>query len=248
MKKEKILDFINYLILSISLILGAIYIGTPLKNNTEMINIIVVLTTIYFIVCKIVKYKVTIIPKNKFYILLLLSSIIPIICSKYASVEGAVEYVLRYTTAICIYLLANNLKNRKYKENLINLLIISGIIIYFIALDIANLKITASFLKAINSQIGDGTQVFCGTFGYANSFAIYLGAIIILCIGKYLNSNHKYIKVFYASIIYIFLTGIILSQSIAGLGILGIIIILYMIFVRKAGMICGPTSACKYIL
>lgn len=232
MKKEKILDFINYLILCISLILGAMYIGTPLKNNTEIINIIVVLTTIYFILCKIVKYEVTIIPKNKSYIVLLLSSIIPIICSTYASVEGAVEYVLRYTTAICIYLLANNLKNKKYKENLINLLIISGIIIYFIALDIANLKITASFLKAINSQIGDGTQVFCGTFGYANSFAVYLGVLIILCIGKYLNSNHKYIKVLYASIIYIFLTGIILSQSIAGLGILGIITMLYIILIK----------------
>ena len=233
MRKEKIFEIINCIILLIILILCALYIGTPLKNNTEIINAVTtILTFIYLIACKIGKYKIKIIPDNKMYLLLLLSSVIPLIFSTYASAEGTVEYILRYTTIICVYILAINIKNIKYKKYLINGLIISGIFMYFTAMDANNLNILKDFLENLGNLMGDKDKNFSGGFGYTNTFGIYLGAISLLCIWQYLNNKSKYLKPLFGAILYIFISGVLLSESVTTILLLAGILIIYVILLR----------------
>lgn len=200
------------IILSVIIILSAILIGSPLKNNIAIINCIISILTIGYIIWNSKKNKEKIIT-NKidiFVIIYAISSCIPLIFGTYISQEQTVLSILQSISILDVYFLMKRFNN-KHIENAI---LLSSIIILIFGIDnlttniFENALINLGILKIINTE-----KRLISNIGYANTTAIIMAVSLFISLGKILNSNSKKEKAIYSFANFCYIAGIILAVS-----------------------------------
>ena len=231
--KEKKIDKLGFIIILITIVLLNIFIGSNIKQPIWLIQTIVsVFTLIYLIVQKVQKEQKLII-KGKIDIAVLIfmiSTMIPLLLGKQVSLEGTINFILKYLSFYGFFILVRNIvKDNKQVKIIINTLIISSIIPIIFGYDkILGYNIFEPFLDFINAvKIEDVRMI--STFGYANTYAAYLGLITSLAIAQFINTKSKKIKILYVIYILISSITILLTQSKFVLALLAFIIFLFII-------------------
>lgn len=226
MKKEQI-DKIGFGIIILTIILLNIFIGSNIKQPIWIIQAIVsIYTIIYLIIGKINKNDKLII-KNRIDIAVLLfmiSTTIPLLLGKQISLDGSVNFILKYWAVYGFYILIKNIiTNEKRRDILINTIIISSLIPIIIGYDMLTFNNFEKIIDLLNLvKIKDSRMI--STFGYANTYAIYLGITTSLAIYKFLKSDKKK-KILYGIYIGIGAITILLTQSKAVLALYALIIL-----------------------
>lgn len=230
----KIIDKIAYGVILILIVLLNVFIGSNIKDPIWIIQLITsVFTVVYIIVKKIGKEK-NIIIKGKIDIAVLvfmISTTLPFIFKTYASLEGTVNFILKYWSFFGFYILVRNvIVEQKQRKVVINTLIISSLIPIIFGYDkLLGFNIFEGFLDSINAVKITDTRMI-STFGYANTFAVYLALTGSLAIGMFLNESKKSKKVLYGIYILISLATIALTQSKA---VIALIVLVVLIFIIK---------------
>lgn len=194
---------------------------------------------IIYLAIRLIQKKPIRIIKNKLdicVIVLVISTIIPVLFNKYASLSGSIATILEYIYVLSIYILIREItQDKKGLGRLIpNLLIISAIVLIFIGIDEITLKISQNFLKSIkvlSSENGDNRLV--STFGYPNVLATYIASILFLNIKQYLSQDKKAIKALYKTVTFIFTIGILLTYSKGIFLVLACAIPLYIVLLKS---------------
>ena len=241
------LEKVNITIICISIIIYSILIGTPLNNNIDIPNFIIIGYGMIYILIKKIKdksqYKIFS-SKIDFAILLLcVSSVIPIIAGKNITNQGSFEYLIRYITIFFIYILIKNQIREKPNTSdiIINTIIGSGIIIFILGMDNLTYNLLENILEKLNITIVyNQDHRFVANFGYANTVAVLMGILYFLSIFKYENIESKNKRNVYIMIAFLAMTGIILSYSRAVWIMFGVFLILYIIFHSKRKDIIIP--------
>lgn len=201
------------------LIAYGILIGSPLKDNTQTINLIIMLTSLIYIIYKIIREKEYKIIKRKidiYVLILVLSSYISLILNTYSNLEATIEYIIKYTAILGIYIIIRDfvVENQNNKNVIINTLLISGILIFIQGIDNITYNLSEKFINITgNVVISNQDKRFIGIFGYANTLAIYMLIIAIFAIKEYKENKGKINKIFYATTFIISNIAIIFSYS-----------------------------------
>ena len=238
MKQIKKLDI--FVLLICMILYGySIFIGAPIKDNTNVINLVVLTIFLIYILVNIIKNKEYKIIRNNidiFIVILVFSSYISLIFQNYANLEATIEYIIKYTSILCMYIMIRDItkKDKKYINYIINTLIISAISIFLLGLDNLTFNYSEKFIELTNNvDVENGDRRFLGIFGYANTTAILMLIISIIAIGRYLKSNKKQEKILYNIIIFINISTIIMSYSRSTWIIAMIIYLVYILFLKK---------------
>lgn len=232
LKSKITIDNIGLIVILLTIILLNIFIGSNIKDPIWIIQTIVSLfTLIYLIVKKIQKEKHLII-KGKIDIAVLIfmiSTIIPLIFNTYVSLEGTINFILKYWSVYGLYILTRNIVRDKEKiKVVIKTIIFSSIIPIIFGFDKFTINIFEPVYKFLNSVNIEDTRMI-STFGYANTLAGYLSFTICLAIGMIRNTQKKKNKILYCIYILISAITIILTQSKFVLAIDALIIIGFII-------------------
>ena len=231
--KEKRIEKIGFIVIIITIVLLNIFIGSNIKQPIWIIQTLVSIFTLLYLIIKKIQKQDKIILKGKIDIAVLvfmISTIIPLILGKQVSLEGSINFILKYWAVFGFYILVRNIvKENKQIIVIINSLIISSIIPIIFGYDkITEANIFEPFLDFINAvKIEDVRMI--STFGYANTFAAYLGLTTSLAIAQFLNTKSKKIKTVYAIYILIASITILLTQSKFVLALLAGIICLFIV-------------------
>lgn len=212
------------------ILLGAIIlVGSPIKYNCIILNLIAMLLSLIFIAYKVIykHQKITFDKLDIAVIILFSSSFIPIIFHTCSSLEQSLLSVIKNISILNIYILTKFL-NEKSKNNLINTIIGGGLILVILAFD----EMTYNFALPIKNFIGIPYVVnyekrMFSSLGYANSFAIILAVIIILLIEKVKRKKGS------SALILTFLTTLLLTYSRSTLILLILLLFIYFVFYPK---------------
>lgn len=232
------IDKIGFKIILLIIVLLNIFIGSNIKEPIWLIQTITSMFSIIYLITKKIQKEQRIIIKGKIDIailILMISTIIPFILKKYVSLEGTVNFILKYWSIFGFYILVRNIVTDDNKIKIvINTIIVSSIIPIILGYDkLLNLNVFEQFLDYINSVKMENLRMV-STFGYANTYAVYLTLTTSLAIAQFLNNKNKKIKILYAIYITIASISILLTQSKAVLTLIAIIILLFIIKGIKA--------------
>lgn len=236
--KIKGMDLIGYSICGILFLCG-ILIGSPLKNNIVIVNIFVMLLSIIYLIYHYKKEpekRITYCMVDGFVVLLMVSSCIPLLAKTYVSLEGTIEYILRYSTITCFYFLVRNLitVDKKYVQYLVNTILVTGIVIFFFGIDNLTYNWARVFLEKIGTILFKNRDLrFFSTFAYANTLAVFMGMMTFLSIQKYQKCLKKYQKPIYSVLLYIATFAILASTSRSVWIMFGILLFGYFCFIPK---------------
>ena len=229
----KKLEKVAYVVILITIVLLNIFIGSNIKDPIWFLQALVTIFTLIYLIAKKIKKQKNLIINGKIDIAVLIfmiSIFLPLIFNTYISEEGTINFILKYWSVYCFYILIRNNINTKEKVNgIIKTLIISSIIPIIFGFDkLLKLNIFESFLNLINAVKIEDTRMI-STFGYANTLAAYLGLTTSLAIGRFLNTDKKSYKIIYALYIILASVTIILTQSKFVLALIALIILIFII-------------------
>ena len=238
MDKKNIIDKIGFFVIIVTIIMLNMFIGSNIKEPIWIIQAIVsVFTAIYLIIKKIQKTK-NIIIKRKIDIAVLvfmISTTIPLIFNTYVSLEGTINFILKYWSIYGLYILVNNIVigDNKKINIVVNTLIFSSVIVIIFGFDKFTFNIFTKIYEILNSVNIEDTRMI-STFGYANTLAAYLSFVIVLAIGQFVkNKDNIKNRIIYGIYILLAIITIILTQSKMVLAIDALIILLFIIFQIK---------------
>ena len=257
LKSKITIDNIGLIVILLAIILSNIFIGSNIKDPIWIIQTIVSLfILIYLIVKKIQKEKYLII-KGKIDIAVLIfmiSTIISLIFNTYVSLEGTINFILKYWSVYGLYILTRNIVRDKEKiKVVIKTITFSSIIPIIFGFDKFTINIFEPVYKFLNSVNIEDTRMI-STFGYANTLAGYLSFTICLAIGMLRNTQKKRNKILYCIYILISAITIILTQSKFVLAIDALIIIGFIIKgikdkkIGKKWIIAGITAIILFFI
>ena len=239
---EKIIVILISILLTISS-------GLLINSNPQYIYLRILgygIIIIYLIIKLIQKKPIKII-KNKLdicVILLVISTMIPILFNTYVSLIGTIQTILQYIYVLGIYIILREITTKEKGINKIisNTLIITTIIQILIGIDDITTKCLTNILKftGIDSFL-NGEDRLISIFGYSNTLAAYIASILFLNINEYLKQENKQIKIIYKTITYLFIIGIILTYSKGVFLILPILMLIYILKVKDKNKIIEIT-------
>lgn len=234
--KEKINEIFTILI-SILFMASSILIKStnPYYKYVQILGYSIII--IYCIIRLIQKKPVKIIQNNLdiCVILLVISTVIPVIFNTYVSLSGSIQTILQYTYAICIYVLLREVtRSGKGTSKIIsNVFIIFTVILILIGIDGITSNLLFNFLNRIGvGEYLNGEDRLISIFGYPNVFAAYMASILFLNINEYLNQYKKIVKSIYKTITLILMIGIILTYSKGIFLILPILLLFYILIIK----------------
>ena len=238
MDKKNIIDKIGFFVIIVTIIMLNMFIGSNIKEPIWIIQAIVsAFTAIYLIIKKIQKTKNVVI-KRKIDIAVLvfmISTTIPLIFNTYVSLEGTINFILKYWSIYGLYILVNNIVigDNKKINIVVNTLIFSSVIVIIFGFDKFTFNIFTKIYEILNSVNIEDTRMI-STFGYANTLAAYLSFVIVLAIGQFVkNKDNIKNRIIYGIYILLAIITIILTQSKMVLAIDALIILLFIIFQIK---------------
>lgn len=229
----KKIDKIAFATIIIAIVLLNIYIGSNIKEPIWIIQTIVSFMALVYILTKKIQKEKKVIIKGKIDIAVLIfmiTIILPMLLKKYVSLEGTINFILKYWSVFGLYILTRNVVTDNKKINvIIKTVIISSMIPIIFGYDkILNLNMFSNILEAINAvKITDNRMI--STFGYANTFAIYLTFTTSLAIVLLIQARKKKEKILLGIYIVIALITIILTQSKAVIALIFITSLLFII-------------------
>ena len=206
------------LILCIILFAYSIFVGAPIKDNTVILNLVVLLIFLAYIIFNVIKnkpYKLIRSRLDIFVALLVFSSYISLIFQNYANLAGTIEYIIKYNAIFAMYIMIRDKvsKDNTYSNYVINTLCISSIFIFILGLDNLTFNISEKFINFTgNVDVLNSDKRFLGIFGYANTTAIFMLIVSLLAFSEYLKVNIKK-KIIYNLIIFISISAIVISYS-----------------------------------
>lgn len=239
---------INLKIICIIIIFYSILIGTPLNNNITILNYGVIAYTFIYVLIRKIKsknqYKIISSKIDIAILLLCVSSAIPIITGNSITNIGSYEYVLRYITIFCIYILikAQIKEDSKSLIYIINSTIASGVIIFTFGIDNLTYNALEDVLSKLNSTlVYNQDNRFIANFAYANTTAVSMVILHILSIFQYGNLECKDKKKnIYIITAFLAVVGIVLSYSRAVWLMFALLLIIYVIFYKERHNIIKP--------
>lgn len=237
---KKIINNMASMLVCIVIIMASVIVGSPLKENTQIISIITLtIFLIYILLYKTVlknKYKTIIQNINKLDIgvlILCLCPFIPIIFNTSINLADSINIGIRYITVLLLYMMSKILiiQDKRYANHMMTTIIITGIISAIIGIDNMTFKFFLNLLYKIGVPfvVNIENRMF-GNFGYANTFAMSLLVPLILSLDRYIKKENK--NIIYVGINFIFMACIILSYSKAVYLVTVLSIIIY-IFLQK---------------
>ena len=235
---KKIYNLIIFITIGI-ILLSAILIGSPLKNNVQIIHIAIAILMIGYILIKIKKKTPMITNKlDIFVIILMFSSAIPLIFNTYLSLEETINNLFTYLSMTSIYFIAKELtKNQKIKTITVILVgfILAGIIVFILGIDNLTINFFGKYLSKLGVlQYQNGEVRLIANLGYANTVGIIMAVCSFFAVGLYLNLKNKWWKNIIGSTNVLFLAGLLLSESKGSILLLGMIYIVYLISNKTA--------------
>lgn len=226
--KTNILDKIGFIVIITTILLLNLFIGSNIKDPIWVIQVAVSIFAFIYLVIKKARKETNLIIKSKIDIAVLIfmfSIIIPYIANTYVSLEGTINFILKYWSVYGFYILIRNIIiDNKKLELFIKWLIYASVIPILFGIDKMTFNIAEPFLNLINAvKIEDVRMI--STFGYANTLAAYLSLTTSLAIACYSNSKCKSWKIAYGIYIIVASITILLTQSKMVFGIVGIILL-----------------------
>jgi len=212
--KNKTKDIINKILrilCCLVLVLGVLFMGTPLEENFIPVNIFIYLIAIIYFVINFEKKIFT----NKFDILLFIfchSLIIPIIFGTAINIEDTIINILNNISIFWLYVVIKNLfVTEKQKSLLLNTSIFCGILLIILGIDdLTSKTIYDNMTEYFNwLNVANKENRLCANVEYPNALASILSFNLFICLYQYLKSK----KVIYFTIIFVLLTGILLTAS-----------------------------------
>lgn len=198
---------IAYLAIIIQIAFSTKYI-IGYSKNTILPYLLIGILAFIILDRNIAKKRVLAITKTDCFVILLgVSSVIPLILGKVASLESAIMEVIKYIAIIQIYFITKyiisiNISNRKI---LINLFIIIAVILALLGIE----KMTSNRLNLLSF---DKTRLE-SLFNSGNTLAAIIGVAIFLSIGQLKESKRKATKIFQIINISILVITFILTYS-----------------------------------
>lgn len=225
------------LLVNIIIIISSILIGSPLKYNVQTLNLIISILFLIIIVVN-TKNKEKIINNRLDFviIILLISSIIPLIFNTYISLEETIDNIFTYTSLVSIYFIVKELLKKNKERNItiiIKTIIISGIIIFIFGIDNLTINFFGDFFNKVGILEYQNEEVrMIANIGYANTVGIIMAVCSILSVGLHLKQKQSSIIEVITN--FIFLVGLLLSESKGSLVIYLFVLILYYFFNKRA--------------
>ena len=233
MKKINIkLEKIYTIILYINIVLLNIFIGSAhAEPRTALQTLIILEALIYIIIAKIQK-KQKILIKGKIDIAVITMTAItaiPLILKTYCSLSDEINTCISYLAVYSMYIIARNvITTPKRKNALINITLISSILIVVFGIDMSEFNIFKKFYDITNAPQIEYFRM-TSTFGYSNSTFAYLTALILVALGKFIETKNKKISGLYATYIQIAMYGFYYCNSRAGMVIFALVFIAYIL-------------------
>lgn len=233
MEKVNVKKKIGFTIIILTIILLNIFIGSNIKQPIWIIQtVLCIFMTVYLIISKIDK-KRDIIIKGKIDIAVfafMIATTVPLLLKTYVSLEGTINFILKYWSVYGMYILVRNIVTDEKKEKIIiDIFIISSIIPIIFGIDKLTFNLLAPLLELIDAVKIDDVRM-TSTFGYANTLAAYLSLTTCLAISELANSEKIRNKIAYIIYIIIASITIILTQS---KFVIALILFIIMLFVIK---------------
>ncbi len=238
--KRNIIDKIYLIILCINILLLNIFIGSTHEDPRTLTQTIIILeTAIYIIISKINK-KEKILIKGKIdivVIIMLISTIMPLIFKTYCSLSYTIDIFLEYLTVYSMYILVRNLiTTPKRKDILINTILLSSILIIIFGMDRLNFNVFQKFYDITRaSQVKDMRMT--SIIGYWNAVFTYIVSLMIIALGKYIDIKNKKIAGIYAMYVQLAMYAFYYCNSRAGMIIFVLIFIVYLIKIKDTNKI-----------
>ena len=228
----KKINKIGYKIILLTILLLNIFIGSNIKQPIWLIQTLVSIFSLIYVVTKKVQKQKNVLIKGKIDIAVLffmLSTIIPFIVHTYVTLDGVIDFILKYWSIYGFYILVRNIVTEKKRiEGIENTLIISSIIPIIIGYDKLTNNILTPLLDKINAVKIEDTRMI-STFGYANTFAVYLSLTTSLAIERFVKTD-KIKKILYAIYIVSSALTIFLTQSKMVLALIAFVILMFIIY------------------
>lgn len=231
--KKKILDVIGMLIISTAIAVWSLIIGANEKGlRTVPISIFLFISLVYLIVRKVLlKQKIVI--KNKldaFVLAFMCITLLPLIFKTYCSLQGTVEFIIKYFYVYGMYLVVRNTVDSKRKVNvIINITLVSSLIIAIIGIDVQYFNKSYWLLDRLNLKYTPCEKLI-SSFGYGNSVAIYFAFCIFLAISQIQNAKKIFVKLIYMPYIILSLYVIFLTVCRAVYVLLAGAVLVYFVF------------------
>lgn len=226
-------DKFGFVSILVTIVMANIFIGSNIKEPIWIMQFFMSIVSIIYIVIKKVQKEKNVIIKSKIDICVLvfmISTMIPLIAKTYVSLNGTINFILKYWSVYGIYIIARNTITQKKQINIfIKTLIISSIIPIILGYDkLLNINLFENIFDKIDSvKLTDSRMI--SIFGYANTFAIYLAIIDFLTISMYKQEQKKFLKVLYLLHIIIITITLGLTTSKAVIALCSLIVLIYVI-------------------
>ena len=224
---------IKKIVLSILLIASFVLIGTPLKYNTTILNLIIIGLGIIYYGYKAL-YKKEIIITDKIDVLVFvfyIMPLLPIICGKCDSISETLIALARNMSLFNIYIFIKELvgKDKKTIELISSIFIFSSLGLVFLGIDEEISRVVYKYF--MNLGIPESYEFpnrFVSTIGYPNAFAVLTSVALCLSIYKVKNA-----KILYSSMIFVFIFALLLTYSRAVFLMFAVLMIIYLILNKR---------------
>ena len=141
--------------------------------------------------------------------------------------EDTIVNILTYTSLVSIYFIGKEIEEKNIKI-IRNTLIISGIIFFIIGIDNLTTNISGIFLSNFGVlQYRNGEERLISNLGYVNSIGIIFAGVYLISINTFSKEKNQNFAVILGSTSFVFLSGLILSESKGSILLLWIIYIIY---------------------
>lgn len=216
MKRFKFID----IALCFIIIITNLYVGTPLKYNIDIINIVINIVAIFYIGFSYIKNKENM-KLNKIdicVILIALSTFIPLISNKYLRLRDTIYFIIKYISMLNLYFIVKKYvkEDKKRIKIITNTVIIMSIILIIFGMDLLTSSVFEKIYEFFKMSVvyDESTYSMSSLFKYPNAFAMFINFTLFLALGSYLNeTENKKLKIAYGMCIFFQMFAVLTSYS-----------------------------------
>ena len=221
----------------ITIIMFGILIGSPIKNNAQVPQLIISIMGIIFCVIKLVKKEKILTQKIDYIVLVLcISPIIPILAKTYTSLYDTILYALKYITAFLIYIIVKDLCKRDNRiiKYIINITILISVLWVIVGIDKLSTNVFNDVLQKLNTlNLAQDEIRMTSLYSYGNTFGAMMAFSIFLLLGQKLQQKGNILNIIYSSLLFLLLTGLVLSYSRIMYILFILLMILYIVLLKE---------------
>ncbi len=197
---------------AVALLISFVLVGTPLKENMLLYSLCIIAVGIGYVIYKIIKKEKVINGILDIAVMLLyLSPLIPILFDTYGSLEDSVRALIKNVSLFVIYIMVKDRLNKDDlgTEKITNIILAGLMLLVLFGFDEIMSRTLFRYMKYIGiPNVVNYEERMFSTLCYANTFAILMAVGIFISLNKVKNS-----KPLFSSIIYVFLTALLLTYS-----------------------------------